>query len=403
VPLTIGFAEAGSGYFNGLIDEVQIYNRALSPSEITAIHGKTGFDYSLSNNGPVSIPVGGTGTVTVTATLISGTPQPVTLSASVHCNLCGTLTSFNPSSVTPTAGGATSILKIIVSSGAAGSILTVDVSGTPLGATTTPTSFSVMVTAPLTAFDYSLSNNGPVSITQGTSVAVTLTAKLTAGTALPVTLSCVSSSLPSGITCGSFTVNPVPPTSAGATSTLVVSVSSSVALGSYTFLVTGSPAGATASAAATTVSVTVSTSGPWTNITPVAGPSPRAGLVIVYDAADGYVLLFGGGNAFRTFGDTWKFTGGSWTNITSAGPSSRLAASMAYDAADGYVILFGGSPSSSFSNPFHDTWKFSAGVWTNITTGPGPSARAFAGMTYDNGDGYAVSYTHLTLPTICSV
>ncbi len=34
---------------------------------------------------------------------------------------------------------------------------------------------------------------------------------------------------------------------------------------------------------------------------------------------------------------------GSWTDITpSSGPSSRELASMAYDAADGYVILFGG-------------------------------------------------------------
>src|SRR5437867_11374321 len=43
------------------------------------------------------------------------------------------------------------------------------------------------------AFDYSLSNSGPVTIQQGSSGTVTITATLSAGTAQPVTLSCVSS------------------------------------------------------------------------------------------------------------------------------------------------------------------------------------------------------------------
>src|SRR5205809_512442 len=101
-------------------------------------------------------------------------------------------------------------------------------------------------------FDYSLSNNGPVSITQGSSGTVTITATLTAGSSQAVTLSC--SGLPSGITCGSFTVNPITPTG---TSDLLINVATSVAVGPYNFMVTGSPVGATASGAATTVSVTV--------------------------------------------------------------------------------------------------------------------------------------------------
>src|SRR5437016_7068778 len=136
-------------------------------------------------------------------------------------------------------------------------------------------------------FDYSLSNNGPVIITQGTSVTLTVAAKLTAGSALPVTLSCVGSSLPSGITCGSFTVNPVTSTTAGATSGLTVSVASSVTPGSYLFTVTGSPARANASASTTTVTVNVSTPGPWTNITPSTSPSPQFAASMAYDAADG--------------------------------------------------------------------------------------------------------------------
>src|SRR5437870_5174130 len=239
-------------------------------------------------------------------------------------------------------------------------------------------------------FDYSLSNNGPVIITQGTSVTLTVAAKLTAGSALPVTLSCVGSSLPSGITCGSFTVNPVTSTTAGATSGLTVSVASSVSAGSYSFTVTGTPAGATASAATTTVTVNVSSPGPWTNITPSTSPSPQFAASMAYDAADGYVILF------SVFGDTWKFNSGSWTNITSStGPSQRVGASMAYDAAaDGYVILFGGYGGSG---SLGDTWKFLGGSWTNITSSTGPSPRSEASMVYDAADGYVVLFGGATI------
>src|SRR5438067_1370925 len=104
-------------------------------------------------------------------------------------------------------------------------------------------------------FDYSLSNNGPVSVTQGSSGTVTVTATLTGGTAQPVTLSC--SGLPSGITCGSFTVNPVTPTTAGATSVLTIKVASALAVGPHRFGLTGSPVCATAGVPATST-ITIS-------------------------------------------------------------------------------------------------------------------------------------------------
>jgi nitrous oxidase accessory protein NosD len=115
--------------------------------------------------------------------------------------------------------------------------------------------FTVTVTPIPPPFDYSLSNSGSVSITAGSSGHVTVTATLTAGSAMAVTMSC--SGLPSGITCGTFTVNPVTPTLTGAASGLTVNVASSVVAGSYNFIVTSSPTGATASGATTTVAVTV--------------------------------------------------------------------------------------------------------------------------------------------------
>jgi hypothetical protein len=42
---------------------------------------------------------------------------------------------------------------------------------------------------------------------------------------------------------------------------------------------------------------------------------------------------------------------------------------MVYDAHDGYVLLFGG-----YANGFdrHDTWTYAGGVWTRIHPGSGP-------------------------------
>ena len=112
----------------------------------------------------------------------------------------------------------------------------------------------------VTAFDYSLSNNGPVSIQQGMSGSVTVTVTLTSGTDQPVTLSCVASSLSSGITCGSLTVNPVTVSSSGATTDLTVIVASSVKPGSYSFTVTGSPLGATTTPTPVGLTVTAASS-----------------------------------------------------------------------------------------------------------------------------------------------
>src|SRR5207253_2962378 len=110
----------------------------------------------------------------------------------------------------------------------------------------------VTVTAIPPAIDYSLSNSGPVTIQQGVSGTVTITATLSAGTALPVTLSCVITTLLAFITFVIFSLNPVTPTGS---SGLTVNVASSVAAGPHSFMVTGSPLGATTTP--TTVAVTV--------------------------------------------------------------------------------------------------------------------------------------------------
>src|SRR5436309_11514398 len=157
------------------------------------------FDYTLSNDGPVIIQAGSSGTVTIRATLTAGTAESVALSCVTPLPSGVTCSMFSPTSVTPTGS---STLTISVASSTAAGPVSVQVTGTPLGATTTPTTVSVTITSPPPPpFDYALANNGPATIQAGSSGTVTITATLTAGTAMPVTLSCVSSSLPAGITC----------------------------------------------------------------------------------------------------------------------------------------------------------------------------------------------------------
>src|SRR5439155_1098852 len=153
-----------------------------------------------------------------------------------------TCTSFSPASVTPTSAGATSILTISVASSVAAGSYSVMVTGSPLGATTRSEEHTSDLKS--LALDLVLSLHGHVSITVGSSVTVMIPAQLTGGLDyFPTRRS--SDLLPSGITCTSFSPASVTPTSAGATSILTISVASSVAAGSYSVMVTGSPLGAT--------------------------------------------------------------------------------------------------------------------------------------------------------------
>jgi len=218
--------------------------------KFSALGTPPAFDYSLSNNGPVSIAAGLSGSVTITAKLTSGTAQSVVLSCIAPLPSGISCSSFSPVSVTPSSSGASSNLRFGVASSVAPGSYIFQVHASPIGATLSGSTTTVTIAVTAVPFDYSLSNNGPVSITQGSAGIVTVTATLTASTAQLVTLSC--SGLPSGITCGSFTVNPVTPTGS---SGLTVNVASSVAPGSYSFTVTGSPLGATTTSTRVTVNV----------------------------------------------------------------------------------------------------------------------------------------------------
>lgn len=158
--------------------------------------------------------------------------------------------------------------------------------------------------------------------------------------------------------------------------------------------------------------------GSWTLLTPASSPQPSAPSCMVYVPAvtghGGYVLLFGGkgkpgAGASAYYGYTWEFSAGSWTNVTSSvgtSPTARGYSQCAYDAADGYVLLFGGINATALQS---DTWEFNpqsstTGSWSHLTPSTSPEARFEGAMAYVSsvsGTYLACgAYGTLTTPTL---
>ncbi|HKN06820.1 MAG TPA: kelch repeat-containing protein [Thermoplasmata archaeon] len=135
--------------------------------------------------------------------------------------------------------------------------------------------------------------------------------------------------------------------------------------------------------------------GVWTQLAPATSAYGRWGGAMTFDAADNYLLLWGGGYIWYTPVDgVWKFAAGNWTEVgPGTGPPQVYGPSMAYDPVDGYVVFFGGY--SPLTSSFLDqTWLYNSGVWTLAPLGPAeqPPARTWAAMTWDSGHGYILLF-----------
>ena len=76
------------------------------------------------------------------------------------------------------------------------------------------------------------------------------------------------------------------------------------------------------------------------------GPSPRFGHSMSADAVRGVTLLFGGVLDYDADAsdETWEWNGVAWrqVEVEAAGPTGRYGAGMVYDAARGVTVMFGG-------------------------------------------------------------
>lgn len=112
--------------------------------------------------------------------------------------------------------------------------------------------------------------------------------------------------------------------------------------------------------------------GVWTNITSRVTSAPATLGYMAWDAADGYMLGFGdlaSGCIATGTNVTFAFDGGQWTTVANAGgPFFSAGGSMIYDPANGYVLLYGGTaPANSDCWPQPETWSYRGGLWTNLT------------------------------------
>ncbi|HEY6239034.1 MAG TPA: hypothetical protein VIZ68_07620, partial [Thermoplasmata archaeon] len=136
--------------------------------------------------------------------------------------------------------------------------------------------------------------------------------------------------------------------------------------------------------------------GHWAQLSPTSSPSARYASMMAWDAQDGYMVLFGGydSSTATAYNDTWTFVGGQWAPLNPVtSPPTRWRGSMANDPVDGYVVLFGGTDSTTLKL-YKDTWSFSAGAWTDLTstvTG-NPPVKLRQEMVWDSADQYIVMF-----------
>jgi hypothetical protein len=107
----------------------------------------------------------------------------------------------------------------------------------------------------------------------------------------------------------------------------------------------------------------------WSHWNQSGAPPVRIDGAVTFDAADGYVLLFGGYGRSGVLGDTWEFHNRSWTEVCSGSSAAPSCATepgadqfpaMGYDGADHYVVLVNSSGA---------TWSYSNGTWTPRAAG----------------------------------
>lgn len=112
---------------------------------------------------------------------------------------------------------------------------------------------------------------------------------------------------------------------------------------------------------------------------------------MAYDAADGYMVLFGGDNGTGSVNYTFAFDLGSWVDLTLndsfcfggtcyAPPGARLLASLVWDGQLGALVLVGGLNASTFQ-VYNDTYAFTEGKWLplDIVYGITPPPATFYG------------------------
>ena len=124
----------------------------------------------------------------------------------------------------------------------------------------------------------------------------------------------------------------------------------------------------------------------WVRRFPSVSPGPRHAAGMVFDEANGNVVLFSGGNP-NTLADTWVWNGSDWLQKTPAtSPSLRLGNALVYDRVRRQVVLFGGTGSGAFN----DTWIWDGNNWTqrfpSVSPPPATTSSVIGASSDANGN-----------------
>lgn len=128
----------------------------------------------------------------------------------------------------------------------------------------------------------------------------------------------------------------------------------------------------------------------WTKASPPVSPPARNSHMLVYDEQADRVILFGGGDFFQNYDDTWAYDvrSDTWTELRPAShPSARAYGSLTYDERRGVSVLFGGVDYfESLLDQDLWTYDYSRNTWRSTPTPGGPSARGWHDMAYSRAE-----------------
>ncbi|MFZ5392405.1 MAG: Kelch repeat-containing protein [Patescibacteria group bacterium] len=121
------------------------------------------------------------------------------------------------------------------------------------------------------------------------------------------------------------------------------------------------------------------------------GPAVRYA-AMEYSPNDSSVYLFGGNDGTNFKDNLWKYSGGVWAEVTDSGvPAARGNTDLVWDDVENQFVLFGGKDNINYYN---DTYllNISTNIWTKKTPVNSPSQRSDTAMCWDNDDNEAMYY-----------
>jgi hypothetical protein len=118
--------------------------------------------------------------------------------------------------------------------------------------------------------------------------------------------------------------------------------------------------------------------GDWQPLPAANAPTPRTQHAMAYDwATNTEIVLFGGRTAAGANDETWRFAGGTWSQLAPAvRPPARYGHAL-LASPDGFVV-FGGTDGTTV---FADAWRFDGTTWMRVAAPPGGGQQASSDWT----------------------